>query len=215
MNDIVGQKFGRLTVISYKCKIGETHKWNCICECGNERSVLVHSLLRGQTRSCGCLKTDLSRLAYTTHGRKPKNLYQTWSNIKQRCYNAGNSDFKHYGGRGIKVCDEWRNSYEAFRDFALENGYRENIEIDRYPNKDGNYEPGNVRFVPKLDNLRNTRRIKLNKARVFAIQFILKRGLKTRKELSEIYNVGYSGIQHAYNNRSWQDYPTLSTFVSS
>jgi len=86
-------------------------------------------------------------------------LYAVWAVMKQRCFNQKSQQWKHYGARGITVCDNWRqpNGYHAFRKWAIEAGYRIGLTIDRYPNKDGNYEPSNCRWVTRAENLRNRR----------------------------------------------------------
>ena len=158
-NDITGQKFGRLTVISYQGKNKSKHStWLCKCECGNTKVIDVGSLLQGRTRSCGCLDKEahLLRPNRKTHGAVKTRLYRIWEGIKKRCHNQNNSDYPNYGARGIIVCEEWRKSFTAFRDWALANGYEDTLSIDRIdPN--GNHEPSNCRWATAIQQVRNRR----------------------------------------------------------
>lgn len=154
-----GRKFGRLTVID---KIGSNkHKnpvWSCKCECGSLTKATSTSLVNGNVRSCGCLALDYIK-ALTTHGQSLyKNVtseYNTWNRMKGRCNNPKNSAYKDYGGRGIKVCERWMNSFEAFfEDMGPKPGKGYSIERK---NNNGNYEPGNCRWATITDQNKNKR----------------------------------------------------------
>lgn len=119
MKDWSGHKFNRLTAISYIPirKIDGTSKWLCLCECGNKVEVITGQLVSGHTKSCGCLQKEATSLAQTTHGQSSKNTtteYNIWLGMKQRCSNPNHPAFKYYGGRGITVCDRWKESFEYF-----------------------------------------------------------------------------------------------------
>lgn len=155
--DLTGQRFGRLTVIEYVGTVNQKAKWLCKCDCGNEKIVSTKCLRNGETKSCGCYHKDRASVANLTHGKTNSRLYITWNNIKNRCYRTSRKDYKNYGGRGITVCEEWRNSFQAFYEWAMANGYREDLTIDRI-NVNGNYEPSNCRWVDLKTQANNTRR---------------------------------------------------------
>ena len=147
-NDLSGQKFGRLTVTSRAENANDGHaQWNCICDCGNKTIVIGSMLKSGATKSCGCLVKE----TVTKHGLHGDRLYEVWSGMKSRCNNPKYRDYKWYGGKGIKLCREWNDSFKAFHDWAYANGYyptapRGKCTIDRI-DPDGDYEPSNCRFA--------------------------------------------------------------------
>jgi hypothetical protein len=152
--DLTGLTFGRWTVLEYKGVDKNTKPlWLCRCECGNEKVVFARSLVRGASKSCGCLRkeSNTARLAKRNSGHK---LYDRLSSMKQRCYNPKNEAYKYYGGRGVRVCDEWLNDSQLFVDWALANGWQEGLEIDRIDN-DGDYSPNNCQWVTDKINSRN------------------------------------------------------------
>lgn len=157
--DLTGLQFGRLVVISQAEKTADNRiRWACMCNCGNTCIVQGSQLTTGKTKSCGCIKTEnckngnLSR----THGQTKTRLYRIWSSMKQRCYYSRHKSFQTYGGRGIQVCDEWLHSFEAFRDWALANGYKDDLTIDR-KDPNGNYCPDNCRWETAKQQVRNRR----------------------------------------------------------
>lgn len=156
--DLTGQRFGRLVVkaLADKGRKNVSAKWECICDCGNTLIVSASSLRTGNTRSCGCLHRDANQSGHNTrHGDCYTRLYTIWRSMRQRCGNPKNMDYKSYGGRGILVCDEWKD-YTAFKRWALSNGYADNLSIDRI-NVDGNYEPGNCRWADAKTQANNRR----------------------------------------------------------
>jgi hypothetical protein len=156
-----GDKYNRLTIIrEIEPTISSYNKirrrFECICDCGNIWKGFLFVLRNGTTKSCGCFKTETT----TTHGKKYTVEYRTWLGMKQRCYYEKTINFKDYGGRGIKVCDRWLNS---FVNFYQDMGDRpKGTSIDRI-NNDGNYEPSNCRWATRREQNRNKRNVKSNK----------------------------------------------------
>jgi hypothetical protein len=162
-NNLVGKKFGRLSVQNEVGRSKDRHVlWLCACECGNSVIANSRDLLSDHTQSCGCLKNDV----HTKHGGrgsyKTERLYFVWRGIKNRCECKSATGYSYYGGRGIKLCKEWHD-YSEFRKWAMSSGYNSNAPqwdctIDRI-NNDGNYEPKNCRWVSmeiQDQNKRNT-----------------------------------------------------------
>lgn len=156
---MIGRKFGRLTVIAKGEKVPYSRQatWICQCSCGNVTSAIVGSRLRnGTTKSCGCIHREELKERKTTHGMAKTRLNNIWHGMKQRCYNPNTKCYCNYGGRGIVVCNEWLHDFSAFRDWALESGYADNLSIDRV-DVNGNYEPSNCRWATSSEQRVNQR----------------------------------------------------------
>lgn len=150
--NLVGKKIGRLTVLSQEYK-GKSIQCFCRCDCGKEKWIPYRGLHEETTQSCGCLSADVNREKATKHGFCGEDLYNVHRTLKQRCLNPNSHDYKWYGAKGITVCEEWLD-YPAFRVWALNNGYRKGLTIERL-NVYGNYCPENCTWIPLKDQMKN------------------------------------------------------------
>lgn len=201
--DLTGEKIGRLTVIKrVENNKANNAQWLCQCECGKEIITTTANLKRRHSKSCGCLRKEHTsgiNNNFYKHGMYNTKLYQTWHNMKQRCFNKNSSHYKNYGGRGIKVCDEWLE-FMNFYNWAMSNEYSEGLTIDRI-DVNGNYEPDNCRWVDnktQCNNKRNNHLITYNgkthtmmewsrllNIKYDVLRFRLKRGWDIEKALTE------------------------------
>ena len=198
--DMTGLRFGRLVVIEQADDIIEAsgrHRtaWRCLCDCGKD--VIVRGeCLRSKsspTRSCGCLSHDQKVLQHMTHGQTYSKLYGIWCSIKSRCYNPNTKPYQNYGGRGITMCDEWKNSFESFSEWAVHNGYGDGLSIDRVDN-DGNYCPDNCRWVDgvaQANNRRTNRLLTYNGQTMNITQWAKQLGISPKTLFTRVY-AGYS-----------------------
>lgn len=162
-NNLQGKRYGRLLVLEKTdMRKGRRIVWKCQCDCGNITYVPGSDLISGHTQSCGCLMVDTVTKMFTKHSMTKTRLHTVWSGMKARCNNKNHDSYHNYGGRGIRVCEEWINDFNAFYEWAIQNGYDENAKqgectIDRIDN-DGNYEPFNCRWVDMKTQAKNTRK---------------------------------------------------------
>ena len=187
--DLSGKRFGRLVVINKAYKNGYDVFWNCKCDCGKDAVVLAGNLTRGITKSCGCYKQEQILKALTKHGCTNTRLYRIYEGMKGRCYNKNEPAYKNYGGRGIKICEEWlhkEKGFETFKNWAINNGYSDELSIDRI-DVNGNYEPSNCRWadVKTQSNNKRTSRI---------IEY--KGQKKTMREWADETGISYQKIQY-------------------
>lgn len=163
--DITGQRFGRLTArgpVSRKIyPSGKSHlQWLCACDCGGSATAQASRLRNGHTRSCGCLDREKTAeravIRNTTHNESYSDEYRTWAGMLSRCQTKVGRVYQDYGARNIRVCERWASSFE---NFLADVGRRPSPKhsIDRFPDNDGNYEPGNVRWATREQQMRNTR----------------------------------------------------------
>lgn len=208
--DLTGNKYGKLTVI----KRDDSRKsrkayWICQCDCGNIKSVRSDSLQGGNIRSCGCLKAEQDKINLKESEVKKKTqkfgrpfgklrIHEIWANMKSRCYNKSDKRYSDYGGRGIYVCDEWKNDFFAFYSWSMENGYSDSLTIDRINNDDG-YKPDNCRWITVREQA-NNRRSNIN--------ITIGNVTKTLKQWCEVFGVPYSRVYRRYEldpNRSVEE----------
>lgn len=165
---VVGRRFGRY-VIQFETEPelrpngrGNIRRVIALCDCGTERTVHLQNLTSGKSQSCGCLSQVLSTIRATKHGESDSAEYRIWRGMLNRCYNPNVERYPEYGGRGIKVCDWWRDSFEAF---LADMGRRPSPShsIDRYPNNDGDYEKNNCRWATSREQRLNQRPRKARK----------------------------------------------------
>lgn len=197
LEDLTDQVFGRLTVIKrvedYVQPNGSHRpRWKCQCECGNIKIATASNLKRGSTTSCGCFqKENMSRLKKTHGGWANKEkLFGVWIGIRKRCYSECSHNYSDYGERGICMCDEWRDNYEAFREWSVKNGYVENssLSIDRI-DVNGNYCPDNCRWTDSYTQQNNKRS---------CIYITYNEETHTLKEWSRIRKINYSTLYQRY-----------------
>lgn len=196
----IGQKFNRLTVIDTYADSGKTY-WVCECECGNIVTKLAKSVKFGHFISCGCRSKEIMRNAISK-----ERLYSIWQGMKDRCLNSNNPNYHNYGGRGIKICDEWSNSYKNFKDWAYKHEWTEEIpenhrdvlSIERI-NVNGNYCPENCCFIPLWKQVYNKRpycernKIKTRKDRNL---ITINSETKSEREWQKIYNISDSTLRY-------------------
>lgn len=164
--ELIGKKFGELTVVDVKlkqlyypngAKNGLDVEYVCKCECGKTTLVKRYRLLEGKTKSCGCLRKELSKKRKTTHGLCYTRLNRIYHKIKSRCLSKTSDKYKWYGERGIKICKEWEKEFMKFYEWSINNGYKDNLTIDRI-DVNGDYEPSNCRWITQAEQMKNTRR---------------------------------------------------------
>ena len=157
VKDLTGQRFGMVVVIE---EAGRTKSgsviWNCRCDCGNTIMETCSNLKSGRVTSCGCKKIERIGKLNRTHGMRNTRLYRIWLNMKNRCNNRNAERYADYGGRGIKVCQDWDQSFIAFYQWAIQSGYQDKLTIDRVDNN-GNYEPNNCRWITLSEQNKNKR----------------------------------------------------------
>ncbi len=186
----VGQRFGRLTILQeepvYVLPSGRRKRYFlCRCDCGNEISIRLESLAQGKTISCGCYRSEKA----STHRLTHHPLYGVWRDMRSRCDGRNKRSFHNYGERGIKVCDEWKNSFESFYEWCINNGYRKGLTLDRI-DVDDNYSPENCRFVTmkvQQNNKRNN------------LFYVIDGNKKTLTEWCNIYKINFNTVRKRLN----------------
>lgn len=195
-HSIIGKRFGQLTVLEF-CYLDARRQshWLCECDCGNKTVVQRANLTSGGTLSCGCHRRENVIRRSTTHGESNTPLYYVWHSMHQRCNNTNHKFYPRYGGRGIKVCDEW-GDFEPFRDWALDSGYESGLTLDRECNDSG-YYPENCRWVPQQTQV-NNRSI---------TRFVTYNGdTRTIAEWARLLHVSYNTLLTRINRNDMRDF---------
>ena len=191
-------KYGMLTPIkSTDERYNNEVVWEFQCDCGNIKVVRADALISGATKSCGCIKKEQDKTNLTANHRHKMSgtrIYETWQDMKRRCYNKQNARYDRYGGRGIKVCEEWLNNFQSFYDWAINNGYSDDLTIDRIDN-DGNYEPSNCRWSTVKEQCNN---------RSSNINITIGNATKSLMCWCEIFNVDYKKVYARYKRNGYE-----------
>lgn len=199
--DLSGLQFGRLIVLKRDGTRNGNSYWACQCSCGNMITVSAPHLKTGHTQSCGCLKKEATANRSVKHGNSNTRVYRIWAGMLQRCSNPRRKEYPVYGGRGIRVCDEWQE-FSAFHQWAIENGYGDTLSIDRI-NADGNYSPDNCRWV-SIKEQQNNRRNNLPPLTIRGEQRTITEwsmitGLSYGAIHGRLYSLGYSAEKALQN----------------
>lgn len=207
--NLIDLRFERLLVVAQSATVNSKTHWLCRCECGVEVVVMGALLTTKQTRSCGCLKRDMDQSAtarmgqlrhgHAGHGPRRTREYFTWQSMVQRCTNPNSGNWADYGGRGITICDRWRDSFEMF--LADMGPKPRGSSIDRIDNNKG-YEPGNCEWTTSKAQNRNKRSVALNSVAVDLIRYMHRRGAK-RSDLARAFGVSDGTVGNVVARRTW------------
>ena len=199
--DLTGQRFERLKVLCRAENKGKRVCWTCECKCGKIVVVTGHELKAGDTKSCGCLRKETTSALNLTHGNSETRLYRIWAGMKTRIMNENSKDYSVYDARGIAICDEWENDFQAFEQWALSNGYTENLTIDR-TNNDKGYSPDNCRWIKNNEQSANRR----------SNHYITHNSqTRTLSQWAKILNINRAALSRRINKLGWSIEKALTT----
>lgn len=196
---MIGRVFGRLTVESVdriKGEESESTYYRCSCTCSNTHVVSSGSLIGGGAQSCGCLAREINISRMTIHGLSRERIYMTWTHMLERCADL---EDVNYGGRGILVCKEWKESIHNFVEWALASGYQDHLTIDRI-DVNGNYEPGNCRWVTMADQARNRRS---NVITGMDMANDIRNDPRTQIEIARDYGMSQTTVSRVKQGKTW------------
>lgn len=200
--DLTGMTFGNLTAIKKTQRKNRNTLWLCKCKCGNEVECYQYNLQRGTSTSCGCLRSFYAKQSRNCHGESKGTLYKKWSSIKARCYNEKSPNYRNYGGRGIKMCDDWLEFW-TFREWAYENGYSEKLTLERI-DVNGDYKPENCTWITMEEQQNNKRRsvfIEYNGYRKTVSQWAREVGI-SKEALMYRYKAGWTAEECLFGKDS-------------
>lgn len=196
-------RYGKLTFVEFAglrnkggAVIHKREMWGIfLCDCGNSKECRMTDVKTGKIMSCGCHNKLIGSLKSKTHGCSNERLYNIWRGMLRRCYDQKEySAYKYYGDKGVIVCGEWKSNYLGFREWALNNGYAKDLTLDRYPNKQGNYEPNNCRWATELQQRNN---------RINTISFNINGEEKLLYDLCKEYNMPYDLVWARATRQKW------------
>ena len=197
--DLAGKRYGDLIVVKRADNTSSgLAMWECLCDCGKTTIVRGSSLRNGTVKSCGCLR--YRKKPSLRHGMSHTKLYWVWSNIKKRCYNVTDPAYKNYGGRGIKMCDLWKDSFEAFSEWALNNGYVDGLSIER-KDVNGDYCPENCEWIPFNEQQNN---------RTTCLLYTYNGETKNLAEWCKCFGIPYMTAYTRINRWKWDFERTIS-----
>ena len=204
--DHTGERFGRVVVLerAENSKHGKSRQ-RCLCDCGTVFVTDTQNLTKGHCQSCGCLARELLGNAHRTHGLSKEAIYAVWSMLIQRCENPNNEMYKHYGGRGISVCEEW-HKFEVFYAWAISSGYAKGLTIER-KNVDGDYCPENCTWITMKEQMRNKRNVALYEGKT-SVEWEVELGLPPRllNQQKSAHKLSLGEVVEAYKHRDGKYY---------
>ncbi len=201
--DILNERFGRLVVVENYGSLNKKIHWGCICDCGNKTKVSGSNLKMGKINSCGCIKKEIllkRNEEMSTHNMKKTPLYSVWDGIKRRASLKRNDSKLHtrYKERGIFICKEWSDDFISFYNWAISNGYKKGLQVDRI-NNDGEYSPANCRFVTPFVNSMN-KSTTLDSEKIEKAKVMYNNGMSIVEIAKEI-DLKYSGLYQRLTGR--------------
>lgn len=200
---LLGQVFGKLSVLECAgLNKFDQITWLCQCECGNQIVVRTSALTCGESRSCGCGRSEAAKKQFSIHGLYEHPLYAIWSAMKERCYNPKHPSFHRYGDRGIRVCENWLGNFELFYNWALINGYQSGLTLERIDN-DGNYDPGNCKWATYHEQAQNKSSNRINRDQVA----LIRTDTRVNSEIAKDYGVNESTISRIKARFTWSNVP--------